>query len=65
MAQAAQMNVLEISSPIRVEHDKKRRQFSIRLNGKEAEVELVASAGWATGLPENSFTRGCVLPLFA
>uniref|UniRef100_W5JZD3 Protein NATD1 n=1 Tax=Astyanax mexicanus TaxID=7994 RepID=W5JZD3_ASTMX len=33
MAQAAQINVLEISSPIRVEHDKKRRQFSIRLNG--------------------------------
>ncbi|XP_053095051.1 transmembrane protein 11, mitochondrial isoform X2 [Pangasianodon hypophthalmus] len=33
MAQAAQMNVIEINSPIRVEHDKKRRQFSIRLNG--------------------------------
>lgn len=33
MAQAAQMNVIEINSPIRVEHDRKRRQFSIRLNG--------------------------------
>ncbi|GAA6066375.1 protein NATD1 isoform X1 [Tachysurus ichikawai] len=33
MAQAAQMNVIEINSPVRVEHDKKRRQFTIRLNG--------------------------------
>lgn len=33
MAQAAQF-VNEISVPLRVEHDKKRRQFTIRLNGK-------------------------------
>lgn len=34
MAQAAQMIVNEISTPLRVDHDKKRRQFTIRLNGK-------------------------------
>lgn len=34
MAQAAQINVLDINTPLRVEHDKKRRQFSIRLNGQ-------------------------------
>ncbi|XP_071027403.1 protein NATD1 isoform X1 [Oncorhynchus clarkii lewisi] len=34
MAQATQMNVPEINTPITVEHDKKKRQFTIRLNGK-------------------------------
>lgn len=35
MAQAAQVNVIDANStPIHVEHDKKRRQFVIRLNGK-------------------------------
>ncbi|XP_021480030.1 protein NATD1 isoform X3 [Oncorhynchus mykiss] len=33
MAQATQMNVPEINTPITVEHDKKKRQFTIRLNG--------------------------------
>ncbi|KAK1799323.1 hypothetical protein P4O66_007565 [Electrophorus voltai] len=41
MAQAAQMNVIEINSPIRVEHDKKRRQFSIRLNGSYDKAVLL------------------------
>ncbi|XP_043091606.1 protein NATD1 [Puntigrus tetrazona] len=41
MAQAAQMNVLEINTPLRVEHDKKRRQFSIRLNGSHDRAVLL------------------------
>lgn len=35
MAQAAQTNAFDANnSPIRVEHDRKRRQFVIRLNGE-------------------------------
>lgn len=35
MAQAAQANVFDATnSQIQVEHDKKRRQFVIRLNGE-------------------------------
>lgn len=34
MAQASQANVDAGNSQIRVEHDKKGRQFFIRLNGK-------------------------------
>ncbi|KTG06477.1 hypothetical protein cypCar_00036474 [Cyprinus carpio] len=41
MAQAAQMNVLELNAPLRVEHDKKRRQFSIRLNGSHDRAVLL------------------------
>ncbi|XP_048102447.1 protein NATD1 isoform X1 [Alosa pseudoharengus] len=41
MAQAAQMNVNEISTPLRVEHDKKRRQFTIRLNGSHDRAVLL------------------------
>ncbi|XP_051571321.1 protein NATD1 isoform X1 [Myxocyprinus asiaticus] len=41
MAQAAQMNVLDINTPLRVEHDKKRRQFSIRLNGSHDRAVLL------------------------
>ncbi|XP_051573757.1 protein NATD1 [Myxocyprinus asiaticus] len=42
MAQAAQMNVLDINTPpLRVEHDKKRRQFSIRLNGSHDKAVLL------------------------
>ncbi|TSK77068.1 Protein NATD1 [Bagarius yarrelli] len=41
MAQAPQMSVIEINSPIRVEHDKKRRQFSIRLNGSYDKAVLL------------------------
>ncbi|XP_056309186.1 protein NATD1 [Danio aesculapii] len=41
MAQAAQINVLDISTRLRVEHDKKRRQFSIRLNGSHDRAVLL------------------------
>lgn len=41
MAQATQMNVLDINTPLRVEHDKKRRQFSIRLNGSHDKAVLL------------------------
>ncbi|XP_056144109.1 protein NATD1 [Lampris incognitus] len=42
MAQAAQVNVVEINSPpIRVEHDKKRRQFVIRLSGSHDRAVLL------------------------
>ncbi|XP_073217982.1 protein NATD1 isoform X1 [Lepidochelys kempii] len=33
MAHAAQLNILEQNCPIQVEHDRKRRQFTVRLNG--------------------------------
>ncbi|XP_053132334.1 protein NATD1 isoform X2 [Hemicordylus capensis] len=33
MAQPAQLNLLEPGCPIEVEHDRKRRQFTVRLNG--------------------------------
>ncbi|XP_033023849.1 protein NATD1 isoform X2 [Lacerta agilis] len=33
MAQAGQLNILEPGCPIQVEHDRKRRQFTVRLNG--------------------------------
>ncbi|CAH6786228.1 protein NATD1 isoform X1 [Cricetulus griseus] len=33
MAHAAPPSALEQSGPIRVEHDRQRRQFSVRLNG--------------------------------
>ena len=33
MANAAQTNGLEISTPVHVDHDKKRGQFTLRLNG--------------------------------
>ncbi|XP_034639115.1 protein NATD1 isoform X1 [Trachemys scripta elegans] len=34
MAHAAQLNILEQNCPIQVEHDRRRRQFTVRLNGK-------------------------------
>ncbi|XP_048351228.1 protein NATD1 [Sphaerodactylus townsendi] len=33
MAQAAPLSILEATCPIQVEHDRKRRQFTVRLNG--------------------------------
>ncbi|XP_034639117.1 protein NATD1 isoform X3 [Trachemys scripta elegans] len=33
MAHAAQLNILEQNCPIQVEHDRRRRQFTVRLNG--------------------------------
>ncbi|MGH0119583.1 UNVERIFIED_CONTAM: hypothetical protein FKN15_056851 [Acipenser sinensis] len=33
MAQASQINAVVLSCPIKVEHDRKRRQFTVRLNG--------------------------------
>ncbi|KAI1896256.1 hypothetical protein AGOR_G00092930, partial [Albula goreensis] len=41
MAQAAQINVLELNTPIRVEHDRKRRQFTVRLNGSHDRAVLL------------------------
>uniref|UniRef100_A0A8C7HU83 Protein NATD1 n=1 Tax=Oncorhynchus kisutch TaxID=8019 RepID=A0A8C7HU83_ONCKI len=41
MAQATQMNVPEINTPITVEHDKKKRQFTIRLNGSHDRAVLL------------------------
>uniref|UniRef100_A0A8C5F4B1 Protein NATD1 n=1 Tax=Gadus morhua TaxID=8049 RepID=A0A8C5F4B1_GADMO len=42
MAHGSQLNVLEINnSPINVEHDKKRRQFVIRLNGSHDRAVLL------------------------
>lgn len=42
MAQAAQNNVVQTNNPtILVEHDKKRRQFSIRLNGSQDRAVLL------------------------
>ncbi|XP_041718405.1 protein NATD1 [Coregonus clupeaformis] len=41
MAQATQMNVPEINTPIAVEHDKKKRQFTIRLNGSHDRAVLL------------------------
>ncbi|KAJ8245814.1 hypothetical protein GJAV_G00260590 [Gymnothorax javanicus] len=39
MAQAAQIN--EINTPIAVEHDRKRRQFTVRLNGSHDRAVLL------------------------
>uniref|UniRef100_A0A5F8HII4 Protein NATD1 n=1 Tax=Monodelphis domestica TaxID=13616 RepID=A0A5F8HII4_MONDO len=33
MAHSAQLNILEQNCPIQVEHDRKRRQFTVKLNG--------------------------------
>ncbi|XP_010872249.1 protein NATD1 isoform X1 [Esox lucius] len=41
MAQAAQMIVPEINTPLTVEHDKKKRQFTIRLNGSHDRAVLL------------------------
>ncbi|KAG7266668.1 hypothetical protein CRUP_038056 [Coryphaenoides rupestris] len=42
MAHGSQVNALEINnSPIHVEHDKKRRQFVIRLNGSHDRAVLL------------------------
>uniref|UniRef100_A0A673GQ35 Protein NATD1 n=1 Tax=Sinocyclocheilus rhinocerous TaxID=307959 RepID=A0A673GQ35_9TELE len=38
---AAMNVVLDINTPLRVEHDKKRRQFSIRLNGSHDRAVLL------------------------
>ncbi|XP_067089766.1 protein NATD1 [Osmerus mordax] len=41
MANAAQTNGLEISTPVNVDHDKKRRQFTLRLNGSKDRAVLL------------------------
>ncbi|XP_066546377.1 protein NATD1 isoform X1 [Amia ocellicauda] len=41
MAQAAQINVLDLNCPIKVEHDRKRRQFTVRLNGSHDRAVLL------------------------
>ncbi|KAL0993710.1 hypothetical protein UPYG_G00112210 [Umbra pygmaea] len=41
MAQAAHINIPDINTPIRVEHDKKQRQFTIRLNGSHDRAVLL------------------------
>lgn len=46
MAQAAQANAFDASSSqIQVEHDKQRRQFVIRLNGKSQRLDVSELAG--------------------
>ncbi|MBN3290690.1 NATD1 protein, partial [Polypterus senegalus] len=41
MAQAAHINLLELSCPVKVEHDRKRRQFTVRLNGSHDHAVLL------------------------
>lgn len=45
MAHAAPPGALEQSGPIRVEHDRQRRQFSVRLNGTALPLFARARAG--------------------
>uniref|UniRef100_A0AAQ4PN80 Protein NATD1 n=1 Tax=Gasterosteus aculeatus aculeatus TaxID=481459 RepID=A0AAQ4PN80_GASAC len=59
MAQAAQANVFDAnSSQIQVEHDKRRRQFVIRLNVIPTELGLLLR-GWM----ETNTTKNCDLCL--
>ncbi|XP_058891662.1 protein NATD1 isoform X1 [Acipenser ruthenus] len=41
MAQASQISALELNCPIKVEHDRKRRQFTVRLNGSHDRAVLL------------------------
>lgn len=45
MAHATPPSALEQGGPIRVEHDRQRRQFSVRLNGTELPLFARARAG--------------------
>lgn len=49
MAHSAPLGLLEQGCPIQVEHDRKRRQFTVRLNGKGAQRAL----GWAPAPPRS------------
>nr|XP_020864112.1 protein NATD1 isoform X1 [Phascolarctos cinereus] len=59
MAHSAQLNILEQNCPIQVEHDRKRRQFTVKLN---AAVRLVMqwnySVNRATGNPKRVGREG-------
>lgn len=41
MAQSAELSVHDVNTPIKVDHDKKRRQFTIRLNDSNDRAVLL------------------------
>lgn len=54
MAHATPPSALEQGGPIRVEHDRQRRQFSVRLNGTVLPLFARAGRGGTCGRTDGS-----------